>query len=143
MAKVIITGVDGSETADRAAAKAAELAVALEAPLQVVTVYRKFETETFSSGHETFEYTTSAAAERTAVDVASDLGRKFPGLDVTGVAAQGKPAEALVELAEQVDAQLIVVGNKRVQGLARILGSIARDVAQTAHCDVYIAHTVS
>src|SRR5690606_28369663 len=40
------------------------------------------------------------------------------------------------------DASLIVVGNKRVQGVAgRVLGSIARDVAAHASCDVYIAHT--
>ena len=39
------------------------------------------------------------------------------------------------------DADVIVVGNKRVQGVSRILGSIARYVAAHAPCDVYIAHT--
>ena len=37
---------------------------------------------------------------------------------------------------------MIVVGNKRVQGLARVLGSVASAVAQHAPCDVYIAKTI-
>jgi len=46
-----------------------------------------------------------------------------------------------VREAESLGADLIVVGNKRVQGLGRILGSIAEDVAHHSTCDVYIAHT--
>ncbi|MFI5429021.1 universal stress protein [Aeromicrobium sp. UC242_57] len=56
-------------------------------------------------------------------------------------AVQGKPAAALVELAEETGADVIVVGNKRVQGMSRVLGSIAADVTRRAPCDVYIAHT--
>lgn len=48
-----------------------------------------------------------------------------------------------MKAAEELDAEIIVIGNKRVQGIARILGSIARDVAAHAPCDVYVAHTHS
>ena len=59
---------------------------------------------------------------------------------VGGVVAE--LCEALVSESERLDATMIVVGNKRVQGIAgRVLGSIARDVAAHASCDVYVAHT--
>jgi nucleotide-binding universal stress UspA family protein len=47
----------------------------------------------------------------------------------------------LIEVATDHDAAVIVVGNKRVQGVTRLLGSIATDVAHKAPCDVYIANT--
>jgi nucleotide-binding universal stress UspA family protein len=54
---------------------------------------------------------------------------------------QGKPADALVEEAKRLGADLIVVGNRRVQGIGRVLGSVATDVAHHAPCDVYIVKT--
>jgi nucleotide-binding universal stress UspA family protein len=36
---------------------------------------------------------------------------------------------------------MIVVGNRRMHGLGRVLGSIANSVAHNASCDVYIANT--
>jgi nucleotide-binding universal stress UspA family protein len=141
VATTIITGVDGSETAAIAARRAAEITVALEGRLHVISAYGKYEMERFSSGEEEFVVTSEDQANRTAGRVASDLRRDFPALDVTAAAAEGKPDKALVEAAERLAADVIVVGNKRVQGLARVLGSIARDVAAHAPCDVYVAHT--
>ncbi len=54
----------------------------------------------------------------------------------------GKPADALVHVAKEIGADLIVVGNRRVQGISRLLGSVATDVAHHAPCDVYIVKTV-
>ena len=56
-------------------------------------------------------------------------------------AASGSPAAALVRAAREMDAEMIVVGNKRVQGFTRVLGSIARDVIAHAPCDVHVAYT--
>ena len=75
-------------------------------------------------------------------DSSSSAVPAHPGLAVTTAALEGKPGEALVRAADKLGAELIVVGNKRVQGVAgRVLGSIARDVASHASCDVYVAHT--
>ena len=141
MTKTIVTGVDGSETAAQAARTAAELAQALGARLHVLSAYGRFEVDKFSSGEEEFIFTTAKDAERTAASTAAELHRDFPGLTITSAPSDGKPGDALVKAAERLDAHLIVVGNKRVQGLARVLGSIARDVAAHAPCDVYVAHT--
>ena len=54
----------------------------------------------------------------------------------------GPPAKALVSEAERREADLIVVGNVRMQGLGRVLGSVGNDVAHNAPCSVLIIKTV-
>lgn len=141
MSKTVITGVDGSETAAHAARIAAEFVQAFGGRLHVLSAYGKYKEDTFSSGEEKIVFTTLSDAERAAAETVADLRRNFPGIDVTSGPSEGKPAEALVKAADRLDADLIVVGNKRVQGIARVLGSVARDVAAHASCDVYVAHT--
>lgn len=141
MVKTIVVGVDGSEPAAKAARKAAELAVALGAELHVLTAYGKFEMERYSSGTDEFIYSTERDAEAISGSATFDLRQEFPGLKLTTAAAEGKPGDALVKAADRLKADLIVVGNKRVQGITRVLGSVARDVAQRAKCDLYVAHT--
>jgi nucleotide-binding universal stress UspA family protein len=139
--KTIVCGVDASETAGAAARKAAELARLAGAHLRLVSAYGKFEAETFVSGEERFVYTTEREAQHVAQRVLAALRQAFPGVQMSAEGADGKPGEALVRVAHESKADLIVVGNKRVQGLARVLGSVARDVAAHAPCDVYVAHT--
>lgn len=138
MTQTIITGVDGSSPAHEAAQAAARMAVALGATLNVVSV---FDPSGDRAAREA-GFDPTLAAERIAADAASRLAQEFPGLSVEPTTTGGtKPAEVLVRLAEESDAAMIVVGNKRVQGLGRLLGSIASEVAAKAPCDVYIAHT--
>ena len=44
--------------------------------------------------------------------------------------------------AERLEADVIVVGNRRMQGVSRLLGSVANEVAHNAPCDVLIVKTV-
>lgn len=152
MVKVMVTGVDSSETALRAAQKAAELAEGFGAELHVVTAYAandaySLETEGGSDGSSPAASSTTsdglASNARSSADaVAAELRAAHPELTVVASAGVGSPAEVLVGKAEALDADLIVVGNKRVQGLARILGSVARKVTAEASCNVYIVNTV-
>jgi len=141
MTKTIVCGVDGSETAAAAARTAAELALALGAHLHLVSAYGKLKAETIEVGSDRMLLSNEQEAETTARQVELDLRRDFAGLDVSSGAAEGQPAEALVSVAGTREASMIVVGNKRTQGIARVLGSIARDVVAHAPCDVHIAHT--
>jgi nucleotide-binding universal stress UspA family protein len=137
----IVTGVDGTEPAMQAARTAARLALALDGELYVVSAFGKVDTiEVHAEGHD-FVVTPEQDALRMAQQTATRLQEEFPTLRMQAASAEGKPADALVDVAEELGADLIVVGNKRVQGLARVLGSIASEVARKAHCDVYIAHT--
>ncbi len=55
--------------------------------------------------------------------------------------AAGDPAEVILAVARDVDADLIVVGNKGMQGPARILGSVTNTVSHHAPCSVLIVST--
>src|SRR5699024_1758275 len=81
------------------------------------------------------------AAQQAAESVAAILRDSWPNLKVKALAAEGQPAEVLVQQAEKLNADTIVVGNKKAQGLQRILGSISRNVAATTNCDLYVVNT--
>jgi nucleotide-binding universal stress UspA family protein len=55
--------------------------------------------------------------------------------------SQDEPADALLSVASDVDAKLIVVGNRGMQGARRVLGSVPNKVAHHADCNVLIVAT--
>jgi nucleotide-binding universal stress UspA family protein len=137
MAGVVVVGVDASQSARKAAETARDLAKALGASLHVVTAFDTENAETFGSGSDAVRISNADSAEI----VANELGTSAQGLEVTHSAARGKPADALIKEAMRLDARLIVVGNRRMRGIGRLLGSVANSVAHNAPCDVYIANT--
>src|SRR3954451_13914100 len=139
MANVILVGVDGSESSRRAARRAAELAVSMEAALHVLTAVDKATVEVIPDRPGASGVTSGEAAEAIAAGVASELSCVAT---VASSPVQGRPAIALVDEAVRLEARLIVVGNRRVQGVGRILGSVASSVAAHAPCDVYIVKPV-
>lgn len=153
MAKIILTGVDNSATALKAAHKAASLASDVNGTLRVLSAFTMRMGETVKAAQRSgeFEHAGDAYrsvvaryeqnAERIAETVVEALRIDFPDLDIVATAREGSPADALINEAKDIDADIIVVGNKRVQGPGRILGSIARSVAAEAPCDIYIANT--
>ncbi|MGY3319253.1 universal stress protein [Arthrobacter sp. TE12232] len=139
MTGIIVVGVDDSETALRAAQTARDLAASMGATLHVVSAFDSDRTEVISSGGDTWIISDAGNAEKVARTVADGLRR--PGTNVSYAAARGKPAEALINEAERTGARMIVVGNRRMSGIGRVLGSVANSVAHNAPCDVYIAKT--
>ena len=142
-AQTIIVGVDQSEGAMAAARKAARLAWGLGAELAVVTAFGKYEFEAVGSTEDEVYITSEEIALAVADAVAANLKGEYPDVVMTTIAAAGKPGDALVAVADRHDADVIVVGNKRVQGIARVFGSIAHQVEAHASCDVYVANTQS
>ena len=63
------------------------------------------------------------------------------GVEVQGHTGTGDPAEAIVRVAEQEKADVIVVGNKGMAGVRRVLGSVPNSVAHQAPCSVLIVQT--
>lgn len=138
MSGIIVVGVDGSGTAKRAAESARDLAAALGASLHVVSAFDSDRAEVLSRGSEQWIVSDADAAERVARAVAESLGRDAK---VTYAGVRGRPADALIKEALRTKARIIVVGNRRMQGIGRVLGSVANSVAHNAPCDVYIANT--
>ncbi len=131
----IVVGTDGSPTANLAVDKAGELAKALGAPVHVVCV---------PSALEASQWPARISAEQ-IVAKASDRLRS-QGVEVQThlpKVLQGEAALALVAVAEQEQAQMLVVGNKGMTGIRRLLGSLPNRVSHQARCDVLIVPTQS
>ena len=144
MIKTILVGVDGSASSRKAATVAAELAASTGATLHVLTAVdprsQGGQSEPGRPLGDERLLTPGEAAEAIAADIAGSLDSVVPHIESSPI--QGKPADAIVTVAQDIRADLIVVGNRRVQGIGRLLGSVAADVAQHAPCDVYIVKTV-
>ena len=133
----IVVGVDRSDTAKAAAKVAARLAASQGAKLHVVMCADRGKGVDIRVGTDSFQSDWLSDASQFLTNLAPQL----PHDSIVTTVAEGDPAKAICEAADAVDADLIVIGNKRVQGLARVLGSVAGDVIKHAHCDVYVANT--
>lgn len=137
---VVIVGAADTPTARKAVDRAGQIAAALGAKLYVVTAYGVDDVETVQVGTDRFIISTADAAEEFAANEARRLRAAF-GLDAETVVSAGKPEDALIDAAERYDATLIVVGNVRMQGPSRLLGSVGNDVTHHAPCDVLVVKT--
>lgn len=134
----IIVGVDESATAKIAATQAAELALQTGKPLHLVMALKRRQASTFQAGAERVVIDNISLGE----DFLRSLKGELPGgMNATHAVMMKDPADALCYEAERLGASMIVVGNRRVQGVTRVLGSIPLDVAKQAPCNVYIVHT--
>jgi nucleotide-binding universal stress UspA family protein len=135
---IILVGIDGSDTARKAAGVASQLAADLGRPLHIVTAFDRSGTMR-AAGGDSYAIRPIDQAETLVATMAADLRSAVP--EVTTAVGAGKAADVICAEAERVGADMIVVGNKRMQGATRVLGAVAAKVVSQAHCDVYIAHT--
>ncbi|HEX6389587.1 MAG TPA: GNAT family N-acetyltransferase [Solirubrobacteraceae bacterium] len=139
--RTVVVGTDGSLTAQQAARVAFEVTRAVGATVHIVSAYnaaapsaarklRAWVPDTVSplswivAGREDAETLLTAAADAAAA--AFDLEPAVHAVD-------GDPADALMTVAEDCDADLIVVGSK---------GAVADKLARRAPCSVLIVKTV-
>ncbi|HEX6659426.1 MAG TPA: universal stress protein [Ilumatobacter sp.] len=133
----IVVGVDRSDTARRAAESAAELAHALDTTLHIVMCVKPGQGVNLAVGSDQFrtDWVTDS------LQFLDDMKLTLPHDKITRSALEGDPAKVMCEEARRLGARIIVVGNRRVQGASRVLGSIASDVTKQATCDVLIVNT--
>jgi nucleotide-binding universal stress UspA family protein len=75
------------------------------------------------------------------LDAAAAPARR-DGVDVHTHPVQGDPSDAILNVAERIDADLIIVGNKGMTGARRfILSSVPNNISHHAPCSVLIVHT--
>ena len=137
--EIVVVGVDGSERARRAAEVAVQIARATGRVLHVVTAFQQDRVEVHGGGSDQLIISGASDAEAVARRVGEEL--ETEDLKVKYFSVRGTTAKALIRHAELHNAGLIVVGNKGMQGIGRMLGSIASSVAHSAQCDVYIVKT--
>ncbi len=142
MIKRAVVGTDGSPTATEALKGAAELSALCGAELHIVSGYHaKANIRIAGEGSHLEAWHVSSTDEVEGIlRDAADLVRKL-SISVTTHHEEGDPAKALLSVAKLVDADLIVVGNRGMKGVRRLLGSVPNDVAHKAPCAVLILQT--
>lgn len=135
----IVVGVTENETSQRAARAALEYAKIIGATLHFVTAVRRQENEVVELGGQRWEFST---LDQVQTNVSNFVEPLALGVPHTVNVREGDPAEVLVSEAERIGADLIVVGNVRMQGPTRVLGSVGSHVLRHAPCDVLVVKTV-
>lgn len=132
---MIIVGTDGTETAERAIDRAGQMARALGAAVHVLSAFSDDKTPLVGAGKQGdrkhAEQHVARAQERL----------REQGLESTPHLTNQEPGRALVAIADEEGAQMIVVGNHGMAGPRRILGSVPNYVSHHATCDVLIVST--
>jgi nucleotide-binding universal stress UspA family protein len=146
MFKSIVVGTDGSDTASEAVRQAVELAGSVGAKLELVSAYepvpRHRLAEERRDAPEDLQWAITPREDVAAtLDAAAEVVRAA-GVAVDVHARQGDPADAILDVAEEREADLIVVGNKGMTGAKRfLLGSVPNKVTHHAPCSVLVIRT--
>jgi nucleotide-binding universal stress UspA family protein len=146
MFKSIVVGTDGSETANTAVRQAIELAKPLQASLHIVTAFQPVSEDKLARERAQIpEEMSWMVNPRDQVDATLKEAAGWAdgeGLKIETYARQGDPADALLDVAEERDADLIIIGNKGMTGAKRfLLGSVPNKVSHHAPCSVLIIRT--
>jgi nucleotide-binding universal stress UspA family protein len=137
--KNIVVGVADTPTSRLAGEHAFALAALTGATVHVVTAVENPATEVVEIGSDSFQIDDLEGARSSIDDWIRGLA---PSATWQVHAMDDKPADALLAVAAEVEADLIVVGNVRMQGLGRLLGSVGNDIAHHSPCSVLIVKTV-
>lgn len=144
--KRIVVGTDGSDSAREAIRQAAALARMSNAKLDVVSAYepvpsRRSQEESSGAPDDIAHEFGPREDVNFALEGAAAIAADFD-LEVARHPMDGDPADAILKVAEEVEADLIVVGNKGMTGARRfLLGSVPNKVSHHAPCSVFIART--
>jgi nucleotide-binding universal stress UspA family protein len=141
MFQTVVVGADDSGTARQAVMVAAEIARLHGGRLHIVTAYDPKSVSVQDLPPELRLTTTVHPADTLLLDL-SAVVRQW-GLEPVVHAATGDPDDAIVRVAEQERADLVVVGNKGMKGTRRLLGSIPNSVAHKAPCSVLLVDTMA
>ncbi|MDQ3769478.1 MAG: universal stress protein [Actinomycetota bacterium] len=142
----MVVGTDGSQTATEAVRQAVELASSLGARVQIVSAYEPVSRGRLrEEGQQAPEDVQWMINHREEVDATLGEAAKVAeraGVECTTCARQGDPADAILDVAEEQGADLIVVGNKGMTGAKRfVLGSVPNKISHHAPCSVLIIRT--
>jgi nucleotide-binding universal stress UspA family protein len=134
----IVVGTDGSETATAALLEAIRLADKLGDELHIVSAYQPLS----SAAGLPAEYEIRSDSAVSAVLDDAKARARVGGVTAEVHARTGDPAEVLLDVAEEINASVIVVGNKGIGSVKRfVLGNVPSKVVHHSPCSTYVVHT--
>ena len=142
----IVVGTDGSETAAEAVRTATELAKLSGGSLDIVSAFEPVPAERLRQESQGISGDVSHAVNpredvQFVLDKAAALAKK-EGVPVLTHPREGEAADAILDVAEENNADLVIVGNKGMTGARRfLLGSVPNKISHHAPCDVWIVRT--
>jgi nucleotide-binding universal stress UspA family protein len=144
MSESIVVGTDGSDTAKRAVKEAARLAKALGADIHIVSAFAPLRDTTIAGGPpgagRIWGPVPDANVEITVDEAAAAI--RVSGVNVETHRVQKDPADALLDVAADIGASLIVVGNQGMHSAKGfVFGSVPNKVSHKARCNVLIVST--
>ena len=134
MYDTIVCGVSRAESGRYAAQVADELARTFGATLHLVMAFKVSSASTNVAGSD------EPAGRREAEQFLAQLCGTAGDPPRTHT-LPGDPAAAILQVARDCNADLIVVGNKGMRGTRRVLGSVPNTVTHQAECAVHIVNT--
>ncbi|MEX2194188.1 MAG: universal stress protein [Thermoleophilaceae bacterium] len=142
----LVVGTDGSDTAKEAVRQATELAKAVGGTVHLVSAYEPVSETRLREERvqvpEDLQWMVNPREDVEATLSEAAKGIESAGVDVSTYAREGDPADAILDVAEEKGADLVVVGNKGMTGARRfLLGSVPNKVSHHAPCSVLIIRT--
>jgi len=137
--QAVVVGTDGSPNAEAAVRRATEVAKGSGAVLHLVSAYPDVPTygETISSSAKRDPINLREVAESVLTRMERNI--ESEGVEVITHAREGDPAHVILDVAEEQDADLIVVGARGATGLKRfLLGSVPGKLSHYANRDLMI-----
>jgi nucleotide-binding universal stress UspA family protein len=143
--RTVVVGTDGSDSSFRAVDRAAQIAGA-DAKLIIASAYLPQHEDTRAADalrEESYKVSGTAPIYAILQD-AKERAHNAGATNVEERSIVGAPVDALVKLAEDEKADLLVVGNVGLSTIAgRLLGSVPANVSRRAKVDVLIVHTTN
>ncbi len=142
----IVVGTDGSDTAKEAVRQATDMAASLGASIHLVSAFEPVSGQRLREARrdapEDVQWTINRREDVEAVLREAVEAIEGRGVSVETYSREGDPADAILDVAEERGADLIVVGNKGMSGAKRfLLGSVPNKVSHHAPCSVMIIRT--
>jgi nucleotide-binding universal stress UspA family protein len=142
----IVVGTDGSKTATEAVREAVDMAKAVGAKVELVSAYapvseQRLRAERRRAPADMQTVVNPRRETDTILSDAADIARAAD-VEVDVHARQGDPSDAILDVAEELGADLVIVGNKGMTGAKRfMLGSVPDRISHHAPCSVLIIRT--
>lgn len=143
--KIILVATDFSVAAEAALDRAIELAAELKAKVYVLHAYQLpvvgYPDGALVASAEITERIVTLAEKELAACVAK---RRSSGVELVPILKQADPRAAVLAVAEEVFADLVVMGTHGRHGIARaLIGSVAEAVVRTSTVPVLTVHAAA